>query len=115
MLFISTNQPIMNDQFPFAYFGTPHVSSDTLAVLLANNFIPHIVISSPDAPRGRGLVLEPSEVKRLALAHGIKVITPEKLDVETIASIRAEGCDYAIVVAYGKIFPAELISWRDTT
>ena len=93
----------------FAYFGTPRVSSETLATLLQNNFIPKIVISSPDAPRGRGLVLESSEVKKLALEKNLEVITPEKLEPETIALIREKNCDYAIVVAYGKIFPKELI------
>ena len=56
-----------------------------------------------------GLLLTPSEIKTLALAHNIPVITPEKLDAETIATIRDKKCDYAIVVAYGKIFPTELI------
>ncbi len=99
----------MNQSFPFAYFGTPKVSSDTLAKLIENNFIPAIVITSPDAPRGRGLVLEQSEVKKLALAHNIPIATPEKLDEETILEIKNKKCDYAIVVAYGKIFPEELI------
>jgi len=36
------------------------------------------------------------------------VLTPEKLDAEAIAAIRAYGCDSAIVVAYGKLFPDAL-------
>jgi methionyl-tRNA formyltransferase len=99
----------MNNQFSFAYFGTPRVSSDTLSVLLQNNFIPAVVVTAPDAQRGRGLVLTPSETKSVALTHTIPVLTPEKLDAETIALIRDKKCDYAIVVAYGKIFPTELI------
>jgi methionyl-tRNA formyltransferase len=99
----------MNNQFSFAYFGTPRVSSDTLAVLLQNNFIPTVVVTAPDAPRGRGLVLTPSETKSVALTHTIPVLTPEKLDAKTIDEIKSLRCDYAIVVAYGKIFPTELI------
>ena len=95
---------------PFAYFGTPKVASDTLAILIERGFIPAIVVTSPDAPRGRGLALTPSETKTLALAHGIPVMTPEKLNAETIAAIGSLGCDYAVVVAYGKIFPEELIN-----
>lgn len=94
----------------FAYFGTPKVSSDTLAILIERGFIPDVVITSPDAPRGRGLTLTPSETKTLALSHNIPVLTPEKLDVETIAAIQEHACDYAIVVAYGKIFPEPLIA-----
>lgn len=94
----------------FAYFGTPKVSSDTLATLIKAGFVPDVVVTSPDAPKGRGLTLTPSETKTLALAHTIPVLTPEKLDVETIAAIRAYECDYAVVVAYGKIFPESLIA-----
>ena len=95
---------------PFAYFGTPKVASDTLAILIEHGFIPAAVVTSPDAPRGRGLALTPSETKTLALAHDIPVMTPEKLDAETTAAIGSLGCDCAVVVAYGKIFPEELIN-----
>ncbi|MBI4065886.1 methionyl-tRNA formyltransferase [Candidatus Kaiserbacteria bacterium] len=94
----------------FVYFGTPKVASDTLAILIERGFIPAVVVTSADAPKGRGLILTPSETKTLASAHNIPVITPEKLDAETIAAIAALGCDYAVVVAYGKIFPEALIN-----
>lgn len=94
----------------FVYFGTPSVASDTLAHLLENGFTPKLVVTSPDAPRGRGLVLTPSPTKTLALENNLPVITPEKLDKETIAEIVATGADLGICVAYGKIFPEELIN-----
>ena len=37
-------------------------------------------------------------------------MTPDKLDTETIAAIGSLGCGYAVCVAYGKIFPEELIA-----
>ncbi|MFZ2500510.1 MAG: methionyl-tRNA formyltransferase [Minisyncoccia bacterium] len=94
----------------FVYFGTPTVASDTLATLIEHGFIPSLVVTSPDAPKGRGLVLTPSPTKTLALANSIPVFTPEKLDAESIATIHAITSDYALVVAYGKIFPEELIA-----
>lgn len=99
----------MDPMHKFVFFGTPKVASDTLAALIAHGFIPAVVVTSPDAPVGRGLVLTPSESKKIALTHGIPVLTPQTLDAETIDAIRAYGCDYAIVVAYGKIFPEALI------
>jgi methionyl-tRNA formyltransferase len=99
----------MNQNHKFVFFGTPKVASDTLATLVEHDFIPAVVVTAPDAPRGRGLVLTPSEAKTLALAHSIPVLTPDALDNETISAIRAYECDYAVVVAYGKIFPSELI------
>lgn len=99
----------MNTPSSFAYFGTPAVASDTLATLIENGFVPALVITSPDAPKGRGLVLTPSPTKSLALTHNIPVLTPEKLDADTITTIQGYACDYALVVAYGKLFPEELI------
>ena len=94
----------------FVYFGTPSVSSDTLASLIEHGFVPSLVITSPDAPRGRGLILTPSPTKILALEHHIPVLIPEKLDTDTMTAIRQYECEYALVVAYGKIFSEELIA-----
>lgn len=93
----------------FIYFGTPEVASQTLEHLIAAGYVPALVVTSPDAPRGRGLVLTPSPTRTVAEAHGIAVITPSTLDPETIATIRALAADYAVCVAYGKIFPESLI------
>lgn len=100
----------MSQPHKFAYFGTPKVASDTLETLIGRGFTPEVVVTSPDAPRGRGLELTPSETKTLALARNIKVLTPRTLDETAMKEIRACGCDSAVVVAYGKIFPDELIA-----
>lgn len=100
----------MHQSHSFVFFGTPTVASETLAMLIERGFVPTLVVTSPDAPRGRGLVLTPSPTKTLALEHSIPVLTPEKLDDGALAAIRACACDYALVVAYGKLFPEELIA-----
>jgi methionyl-tRNA formyltransferase len=94
---------------PFAFFGTPYVASDTLEYLLAHGYRPEVVITSPDAPQGRGLALTPCETKVVALAHNIPVLTPQKLDETARAEIASFSCEYGIVVAYGKILPQTLI------
>src|SRR3989338_751072 len=94
----------------FVYFGTPKVASDTLAVLIERGLVPNLVVTSPDAPKGRGLALAQSETKALALEHDIPVMTPEKLNGTAIKDINAFGCEYAVCVAYGKIFPETLIN-----
>ncbi|OGG41949.1 methionyl-tRNA formyltransferase [Candidatus Kaiserbacteria bacterium RIFCSPHIGHO2_01_FULL_46_22] len=94
----------------FVFFGTPNVASETLAHLLKNNLIPSLVVTNPDRPRGRGQQLSSSPVKELALAHHLPVITPDRLDEEFLATVKAVDADYAVVVAYGKIFSEELIN-----
>jgi methionyl-tRNA formyltransferase len=101
---------LSHTQHPFAFFGTPIVARDTLATLIRSGFVPAVVITSPDSPRGRGLSITPSDTKTLALANGIPVLTPDNLGENFIKSLVSHGCDYAIVVAYGKIFPEELIN-----
>lgn len=94
----------------FVYFGTPGVAAQTLLVLIEHGFVPALVVTSPDAPRGRGLSLTPSETKTLALEHAIEVFTSTSLDENAIGEIKKHGCQYALCVAYGKIFPEALIN-----
>lgn len=93
----------------FAYFGTPYVARDTLAILVERGFVPAVVVTSPDAPRGRGMQLAPCQTKEWAQAQGLPVLTPEKIDAAFIETLAGYGCAYAIVVAYGKILPQKLI------
>lgn len=97
-------------QHKFAFFGTPEVASKTLRALLDAGFRPEVVITNPDAPKGRGLALTPSPVKELALSENIPVLTPTSLDEDTQKTITSYDCAYGIAVAYGKIFPEELIA-----
>jgi len=93
----------------FAYFGTPYVARDTLAALVDAGYVPAVVITSPDAPRGRGMTLTPCETKAWALEHDIPVLTPAMLDDAFIAELASYGCEYGIAVAYGKIVPQSLL------
>lgn len=94
----------------FVFFGTPNVAKETLALLIEHGFVPKAVVTNPDAPKGRGLALTPSPVRELATAHNLPVLTPETLDEKVQSEILTFSADYAIVVAYGKIFPEELIA-----
>ncbi len=100
----------MNPSSPrFAFFGTPYVARDTLAALVRHGFIPALVVTSPDVKQGRGLMLTPSDTKAWALEHALPVLSPHELTKEVVSTIKEYGCEYAIVVAYGKILPQMLI------
>ena len=94
----------------FAFFGTPYVARDTLTALAERGYTPAVVITNPDAPKGRGHVLTPSETKVWALEHNIPVLTPATLDDAARDEIVSYGCEFAVVVAYGKILPESLIN-----
>jgi methionyl-tRNA formyltransferase len=68
------------------------------------------VVTAPDKPRGRGMKLQPSEVKALAVAHGIPVLQPPSLRTEEAQSALLElGADVFVVVAYGLILPKAVL------
>jgi len=99
----------------FAFFGTPEVASQTLDILLANNLLPSLIITSPDKRAGRDLKLTPSPVSIWAKNHNIKCLKPEKLDDifldELFHLTDQEKIDIYVVVAYGKILPDILIKY----
>lgn len=100
----------MDEKIKYAFFGTPDVASDTLKILCNGGFVPAVVITNPDAPRGRKQILTPSETKVTAQENGIPVLTPERLDANFLSELKKYNCDLAIVVAYGKILPEALIN-----
>jgi len=99
----------MENTTKFIFFGTPYVARDTLDALVTAGYVPSLVVTAPDAPRGRGMKLTPCETKEYALAKGLSVITPEKLTPDVREEIAKVCAEYALVVAYGKILPLSLI------
>lgn len=93
----------------FAFFGTPYVARDTLSALMDAGYVPAVVVTSPPAPKGRGLELTPSDTEVFALEHGLPILSPESLDEEFLRELATYSCQYAIVVAYGKLLPQSVL------
>ncbi|MFZ2072261.1 MAG: methionyl-tRNA formyltransferase [Minisyncoccia bacterium] len=100
----------MSNKLNFIFFGTPDVASETLEILKENGYLPFKIITSPDKPQGRKMIITPPPVKTWAEKHNIKYLQPEKLDEAFIDKLKKESNDLFIVVAYGKIIPETLIS-----
>jgi methionyl-tRNA formyltransferase len=62
------------------------------------------VLTSPDQPSGRGRAPTPSPVKEMALALGLSVLTPDRLDSNVLDQVRRFAPRLLVVAAYGKIF-----------
>lgn len=104
----------MKKKLRIAYFGTPQFSVDILEELHKTHIVPSVIITAPDARRGRGLALTPPEAKVWAEAQGIEVLQPETLRLtETPDSARDilynSEWDLFIVASFGKILPQELL------
>lgn len=89
------------------FCGTPAFAVPTLAALRAAGHEIQLVLSQPDRPSGRGLVLQAPPVKQAAVAAGIAVMQPEKIRANAELQQRLEEIqpDAIIVVAYGRIIP----------
>ncbi|OHA83969.1 MAG: hypothetical protein A2408_02805 [Candidatus Yonathbacteria bacterium RIFOXYC1_FULL_52_10] len=87
------------------FFGTPEVAVFVLEELSLAGMTPVLIVTAPDAPKGRGLVLTPPPAKAWAEEHGIPVLQPEKLDDEFLRALSAVRGELFIVAAYGKIIP----------
>ncbi|WP_374489539.1 methionyl-tRNA formyltransferase [Zoogloea sp.] len=93
-----------------AFAGTPEFAAVALEAILAAGFEVPLVLTQPDRPAGRGMQLQPSPVKQVALAAGIPVHQPEKLRTpEQQAPLAAAGADVLVVAAYGIILPQAVL------
>lgn len=93
----------------FIFFGTPDVASKTLEILKSRGYLPELIITSPDSPRGRGLIMAETPVAIWAKENNIKCLKPEKIDDEFISKLSTFNFQLSVVVAYGKILPEALI------
>lgn len=94
------------------FLGTPEFAVTSLKALIEDDHFEIVgVITQPDRPAGRKMQLTPSPVKVLALAHGLRVISPESLkkNPELLEDIRTWKAEVAVVVAFGQILTQEFL------
>ncbi|MBH1976267.1 MAG: methionyl-tRNA formyltransferase, partial [Rhodocyclales bacterium] len=92
------------------FAGTPEFAAQALAAILAAGHHVPLVLTQPDRPAGRGMKLQPSAVKQLALAHNLPVFQPDRLkDPTTHDPIRTAQADVMVVAAYGLILPQAVL------
>lgn len=92
------------------FMGTPDFAVPCLQALLDSGEEIVGVYTQPDKPKGRGHKVLPPPVKELALQHEIPVFQPVTLRKEEAQQeFAALKPDLAVVVAYGKILPKELL------
>jgi methionyl-tRNA formyltransferase len=97
-----------------AFAGTPEFAAVALRRLIEARFTVPLVLTQPDRPAGRGLKLQASAVKQVALAHGLPLAQPRSLRLDgkfpedaaaARAALDAARPDVMVVAAYGLILP----------
>ena len=89
------------------FCGTPEFAVPTLELLITAGDEIALVVTQPDRPVGRKQILTAPPVKRLARAHNLEVVQPEKIknNLEFRTQLEAIKPDAIVVVAYGRIIP----------
>ena len=90
------------EELRIVFMGTPEFAVGTLQRLVEGGYNVVAVVTQPDKPVGRHQdTLQPSEVKRYALAHGLPVLQPVKMkDPEFVEQLRSYQADVQVVVAF---------------
>lgn len=92
------------------FMGTPDIAATCLKKILDDGFEVVGVYTQPDRPKGRGMKLQPSDVKVVAQEAGLPVFQPENFrEEETVQQLRDLKPDICAVVAYGRILPQKVL------
>lgn len=93
------------------FMGTPDFAVPSLQALLDGEDEVVGVISRPDKPAGRRMVLHALPVKVCALTHGVPIFQPDSIRTnDVIERLRTWRPDLIVVAAYGKILPAAVLA-----
>ena len=88
------------------YLGTPEMAVPPLRALVAAGHDVVLVVTRPDARRGRGGATSPRPVKAAALELGLRV----SHDVDdAIRAATADGAELGVVVAFGRIIKPHVL------
>lgn len=91
------------------FMGTPAFAVPSLHALAGAHDV-RLVLTRPDAVRGRGRRLEPSVVKAAATELGIDVLEAKRITDEVMDAIRAAEPDVIVVAAFGCILPDAVLT-----
>src|SRR3990167_6539843 len=92
----------------FAVFGTPELAVVILEELKREGLVPALVVTTPDKPVGRKMVVTPPPTKAWAMANSISVAQPEKIPPEFNGELCQALREFFCIWAIGKILPARL-------
>ena len=100
----------MERKVRIAYFGTPEFAASQLEAIIKAGYEVAVVVTMPDKPAGRGQKIQYSDVKKIALEHGLPLLQPEKLiDPSFLDQLASYQADLFIVVAF-RMLPA--VVWQ---
>ena len=100
----------MSKKLNIVFFGTPKIATIVLSELKHAGITPTLIVTAPDAPKGRKLVFTPSPVSDWGGREDIEVLKPKTFkDNPDLDVLLNTEWDLFIVAAYGKIIPRTIL------
>lgn len=102
------------NKLKIVFAGTPEFAAEALRAIIEAGHEVVLVMTQPDRPAGRGLKLQPSAVKKVALEYQLPLIQPVSLRIDgkysddayqAKTTLEQTDFDVMIVAAYGLILP----------
>jgi len=92
------------------FMGTPEFSVPALAALINNKFKILSIYTQPPKKSKRGQKINVSSVQKFSEKNNLPVRNPENLNKdEEYNFIKSLSADIAVVVAYGKLIPKNIL------
>jgi len=93
------------------FFGSPQIAVWVLEELEKSGLLPSLVVTNPDAPQGRKMILTETPVAQWASSRKIRTMKPTTLRDNSIEEeLKQSSCDLFVVAAYGKIIPENILN-----
>ena len=86
------------------FMGTPDFARDSLKAIVEAGHEVALVVTNPDKPKGRGMKLIPSDVKKYAIEQNLEVVQPVKVrnNPEFVEQLKDINPDVICVVEIGR-------------
>lgn len=102
----------------YAFFGSSQFSVLVLEELKKFDLLPNLIVTVPDKPKGRKLILTPNPTKQWAVDNKIKFVefkslkdaTKNEAGADAVQILSKEKWDIFLVASYGKIIPAAIFN-----
>ncbi len=111
---INYNSNVTN-RFSYAFFGSGDFSVIVLEKMKSLGFMPNLIVTIEDQPRGRKMILTPEEVRVWAEKESIPFLQLKTLKKEgsfnSINDYFPNGADVFVVTHYGKMIPDNILNF----
>jgi len=92
------------------FIGAGEIGVPTLQALLKSEHEVVGIVTQPDKPVGRAQIIEPPPIKKALAGAKMPILQPARIkEHQAIAEIRALIPDVIVVMAYGQIFPRDVL------